>query len=158
MAKKRKPAGSIKFNNGSYIVPSGGARLFSGWSAYDSTGTYMGFSESKEEAQFMAENSYIADTIIASVCELCLWTVWNDAVAAGERVYVTDHNIQFIEIYRDLIMTVEKRRRGEWNVEIVDKRKFLDDQRYPTPLRFASGKAYHDILLVKICNKPFKLE
>jgi len=117
------------------------------YEAYDIQGRYLGWTTDLVQAKEMAWHGHV--NRLEPVGDLCLWALWNEAVAAGEQVLedaVTGK--QYLTLDGRTVMEATDGDNG-WEVELMSRGNLASIyvvQNYPT------------LLALRIADKPFKLE
>lgn len=98
------------------------------WSVYDAAGNYMGWSQDRDEALYMAEKGYTnnLNTDEAPSVELDLWDLWNTLVDRDARVWNCGDGKQAVALPNSMMLTAKESEHG-WEVEIVPLDELWDE-------------------------------
>lgn len=91
--------------------------------AYDSAGTFLGWSTNQAEAEFMATKGFTATPTADPAGDLSLYVLWDDAVDSGTRVMVGDNGEQIIALSNSVLLVVTPDRQCEiiTDVDLYDR-------------------------------------
>lgn len=89
-----------------------------GFTAFDSSGRYLGIAADQEDAEFMAQNGFVSVTTFDGCSRLSLWALWEDARNSGDRVMQSDDGAQVLHLLDSCFMVVA-REPHDWGIEVI---------------------------------------
>lgn len=108
------------FPNGAKVVKDG--REFN---AYDGNGSFLGWTEDRKIAEYLAETGRVNSASIDHAGELSRWQMWNDGLDSKVRIMADTDGRQIMSLDDGMFMIASRDKSG-WTTVIMDDSTFED--------------------------------